>query len=357
MSGYYGLAEKLFSGASGGAPVLRLHIGDTNLPPPPEAVAAAAERMRSGPVSYGSAQGAHALRQRIAEREGCAPENVVVGPGSKQLLFGLMSVLAQPGDRVAVPQPAWPAYGLMARQLGLEVAALPATLEGGWRFDPGRIERARLVILCNPLNPTSTVYPRELVEEAAARARDQGAALVIDEAYRGVAFAEVGACAAIRVRSFSKEFSMEGWRLGYAVAPAEVAQRLVAFNQLSITCVPEFVQAAGLACLEQEERILGEAREIWRRRAVTASRALGEAGFQFAPPQSGMYVFATHPRLRDDREYVARLLDDGVAVAPGSAFGAPGFVRICVNQERPILEEAVRRMRTVLGAPPRPSQG
>jgi aspartate aminotransferase len=127
-------------------------------------------------------------------------------------------------------------------------------------------------------------------------------------------------------------------------------EKVVEFNQLSITCVPQFVQAAGLACLQSEERILGEARAAWRARARAAAQALREAGFRFAEPQSGMYVFAAHPDAADDQEFAARLLKAGVAIAAGSSFGAPGFVRICANCEAPELEEAVRRMRGVLQA-------
>ncbi|MGC4113221.1 MAG: pyridoxal phosphate-dependent aminotransferase [Myxococcales bacterium] len=346
--GFYRMVEAI---EAGGKPILRLHIGETRLPPPPEAVEAASAALRSGKPGYGSAWGALALREAIARREGCAVEQVVVGPGSKHLLYALLSVLADRGAKVAVPSPAWPAYELMARQLGLELQSLPSTLEDAWRFDPATVESAALVLLCNPLNPTSTVYPPSLVEAVETRTRAAGATLILDEAYRGLAFEEVPTCAAaIRVRSFSKEFSLEGWRLGYAVAPAPVAEKLAAFNQLSITCVPQLVQAAGLACLQAEERILCEARAIWRMRAGVATTALREAGFQFVEPQSGMYVFAAHPEAPDDQAFAERLLKAGVAVAAGSAFRAPGFVRICTNCESHEFQEAVRRMRGVLKA-------
>jgi len=339
---FYEIAESAFSDEK----LIRLNIGDTKLPTPPEAVEAAVRFMQTRKATYSSAAGLPAFRERIARREGCAVENVVVGPGSKHLLFALMSTMAKAGDKVAVPLPAWPAYGLIARQLGLQYVELPTRVETGWCFEASGIAGARLVVLCNPVNPTSTVYPPALVQETLDRAKAQGALVILDEAYKGGAFEPVPTYEAIRIRSFSKEFSMEGWRLGYAVAPKEVVDRVVAFNQITNTCVAEFVQEAGMACLEHEERILAGARAIWHERAKVASAALRKVGFRFAEPQSGLYVFAEHERITDDQAYVKRLMEkEGVAVAPGSSFGPfTRHVRICVNQEGPRLEEAVARM-------------
>lgn len=344
---FYDLAERAYAL---GPDAIRLNIGDTLLPSPPEAVEAAVRSLGARKASYVSAAGLASLRGAIARREGCGVENVVVGPGSKSLLFALTSVLCKPGDKVAVPLPAWPAYELISRQLGLEFVGLPSRLEQGWSFDPAGVDGARLVILCNPANPTSIVYPPALVEATLARARAAGAEVVLDEAYRGLAFEPMPVPDAVRVRSFSKEFSLEGWRLGYLVAPAPLAARVVAFNQITATCVAPFVQEAGEACLANEERILDAARALWSERARVACEAMGEAGFRFARPQAGLYLFAAHERIADGYGFAERLLEQEVAVAPGSAFGPyPDFVRICLNQPEPLLREAVRRMRAVLG--------
>jgi aspartate aminotransferase len=208
-----------------------------------------------------------------------------------------------------------------------------------------------MVILCNPLNPTSTVYDeklvRGLIEEA--NAKRTGTRVVIDEAYKGLAFKKISNYdGAIRIRSFSKEFNMEGWRLGYAVAPEEIIKRLVAFNQITSTCVPPFIQAAALACLENEKKILGQNRDRWKKRAGAAEKALKKAGFKFVKPDAGIYIFVTHDRISDAgaSEFVEKLLEkQGVVVAPGSEFGGyDSFVRICLNQPENVLVEAIEKM-------------
>jgi aspartate aminotransferase len=343
---FYGIVERAFALERAGKPVVPLHIGDTNLPSPEVAVKAATSHLTSRRSLYGPAAGLMPLRERIARREGCAVENVVVGPGSKHLLFALLSVLGRPGTRIGIPTPGWPAYVLMARQLRMDPVILPTSLEGGWRFEAASAKGCGLFLLCNPLNPTSTLYPRELIEAALRELRASGGQLILDEAYKGLAFEEVPRYdGAIRVRSFSKEFSLEGWRLGYAVAPVEIAAELARFNQITTTCVADFIQEAGAACLEHEREILEPVRALWRERSQAGQRALAAAGFDFAAPQGGMYVFATHPALSDSDAFADQLLDRGVGVAPGSGFGDyPRFLRVCVNQPAAELERAVARI-------------
>lgn len=347
---FYEIVEKSFALERAGRQIVRLNIGDTNLPAPECATRAAIAALSRGRSGYGPAAGLPVLRERIARREGCGVENVVVGPGSKQILFALMSVLGRPGARVAIPSPAWPAYELIAKQLGMVPVTLPSSLATGWQYDLAPARGCSLFVVCNPLNPTSTLITPELMVSTVAEAKRSGGHLLIDEAYRGLAFEEVPRPdGAIRLRTFSKEFNMEGWRLGYAIAPADVIREVVRFNQISVTCVADFVQEAGAACLAEEEAILTRNRALWRERVDACAQALRRAGFELAYPQAGMYLFATHPDLQDADALALRLLDRGVGVAPGSGFGDfPRFVRICANQEVGVLEDAIERMAAAL---------
>lgn len=354
--GFYELAERALALERSGRKLVRLNVGDTNMPAPGCAVEAAASALKRGRAGYGSAAGLPELRGRIAAREGCEPAEVAVGPGSKHLIFALMSVLCKKGGTVSYPSPHWPAYGLAAKQLGLRAVAAKTLLGDSWRMPdplPEAAASADLMIICNPLNPTSTVYEPDAVEGAIEETGRAGGYLLIDEAYRGLAFAplpEYRGGRVIRVRSFSKEFNMESWRLGYAIAPKDVVEKVVAFNQITITCVPEFVQRAGIACLGNEG-IVNEHREVWRSRSLAAQKALRACGFRFAAPQAGIYVFATHERLKDAEGFAMKLLErEGIAVAPGNGFGNYGqFVRICVNQPAAVLEDAIGRMGGLLG--------
>ena len=115
--------------------------------------------------------------------------------------------------------------------------------------------------------------------------------------------------------------------------------------QVEGTCIPAFIQAAGIACLENEKEILSSHRKAWKARAESACKSLASHGFKFSKPQSGIYVFATHEGISDSGKYALSLLEKGVAVAPGTDFGGYGkFVRICVNQPPSVLEEAIGKM-------------
>lgn len=340
---FYELAEKIIEMEQRGRKVVKLNIGDTNLPAPQEALAAAKKAMANAASGYGSSAGSMELRRLAAEREGCSVENIVVGPGSKHLIYGLLSVLAAKGAEVAVPAPNWPMYGMACRQLGLGFLPVKTSVERNWQF--GAIPNSDITIICNPNNPTSTVYSEDSIKEAIDGAAGH---MILDEAYKGLAFSSIPAFDCIRVRSFSKEFNMENWRLGYAVAPEEVAKKLIAYNQITCTCVPGFVQAAGAACLENEKKILAGNKEIWKARMNAAASAMRKAGFRSAPPQSPMYVFATHGEIADAGKFAMKLLEKGVAVAPGEDFGEKKYFRVACNREPEALREAARKMACAL---------
>jgi aspartate aminotransferase len=346
---FYELAERALALEREGKRVIRLNIGGTNLPTPKCAVEAAAKCMRSGKSGYGSSAGLFELREKIAQREECEVENVVVGAGAKPLLFALFSVLGKPGGKVAMPSPHWPAYELAARQLGMKPMMLKTKLEDSWAFDAMEMKKCDVAVICNPLNPASTVYNEALVQEAIGECAKSKTHLILDEAYKGLSFKAIPKYDTIRVRSFSKEFCMEGWRLGYVVAEKEIAKKIISFNQITTTCVPEFVQRAGIACLENEKGILKENRGVWKKRLFVAQQALGKAGFEFAKPQAGIYIFATHRGIEDADLFAMRLLGEGVAVASGSDFGGyKKFIRICPNQKIEMLKEAFRKVSAAL---------
>ncbi|VVC01728.1 Aspartate aminotransferase [uncultured archaeon] len=340
---FYELAEKINAMGKSGKKVVKLNIGDTNLPTPQEALAAAKNAMANATAGYGTAAGLPELRRLAAEREGCGIENIVIGPGSKHLIYGLLSVLAAKGGKVAVPAPNWPMYAMACRQLGLGFLPAKTGMEGNWQFDA--IPNSGVTIICNPNNPTSTIYTADSVGKAIAGAAGH---VILDEAYKGLAFGSIPAFDCIRVRSFSKEFNMENWRLGYAVAPANVAKKLISYNQITCTCVPEFVQAAGVACLENEKGILVANRKIWKARMDAAVSAMRKAGFLFAPQKSAMYVFATHREITDGGKFAAKLLEKGVAVAPGNDFGEKKYFRVACNREPEVLKAAVEKMAEAL---------
>ncbi len=347
---FYELAEKAMELERQGKRIIRLNIGDTNLPTDPRVIDAAVQDLKATKAKYGPAAGLPELRKLLAEKEGCEAENIVIGPSSKYLIFALMSTLAQKGDRVVLPTPTWPAYEMVCKQLSLETVKLETKMENNWDFGSPDLEGAKILIICNPVNPTSTIHREESIRAAIREAEKKGTCVILDEAYKDLAFALIPRYdGAVRVRSFSKEFNMEGWRIGYAVAPKEIGKKLVSFIQITATCVPHFVQKAAMAALDNEESIRQNNLAIWKNRMEIIGSKLSAAGFRFAKPGAGIYFFLTHDRIEDSDRFALEMLDKGVAVSPGSAFGGyKRFFRICANQEEKVLEEAIAIMAKTL---------
>jgi aspartate/methionine/tyrosine aminotransferase len=348
---FYELMEKTYKMEKEGARIVKLNIGDTGLPTPVYAMEALENFIHYRKAEYVPAAGIPELREKIAKREGCKVENVVVGSGSKLLIYGLLSILAKPGNRVVFPSPYWPAYVGMCQQLGIDPDVVRTSYENNWNFVNLYPRGAKAIIICNPLNPTSTIYPSELIENLIYEANRSGVHVIIDEAYKGIAFKEIPRFdKAIRVRSFSKEFNMEGWRLAYVVAPEEIVNKLISFLHVSSTCTPPFIQWAGLECLEHEKEILGRNIRTWKQRLDFAMGILEPAGFCFVKPEAGVYIFATHDKIDDAAEYSSKLLDMGIAVSPGIVFGDSyrSFIRISLNQPDAILQESFEKMKKCL---------
>ncbi|MBU0591735.1 pyridoxal phosphate-dependent aminotransferase [Candidatus Micrarchaeota archaeon] len=340
---FYDLAEKALKLEREGKKIIRLNVGDTNMPTPQCVLDAAIDNLNEKKTDYGSSAGLPELREKIAKREGCGIENVVIGPGSKHILYGLLTVLAKKGEKVTIPTPAWPAYEMICKQLGLETVMVRTEMENNWHFETLDLKNSKMCIICNPANPTSNVYSQKCIDDVIKNAKEKECHLILDEAYKAIAFEKIPRYeGAIRVRSFSKEFNIANWRLGYAIAPADVAKKLIAYNQINITCVPPFVQMGGIACLENEKELITENLKVWKARSKAAQKALKNAGFEFVTPDAGIYVFATHEKITHAGEYAHKLLDNGVAIAPGGVFGGyERHFRICINQDEETLEDAV----------------
>lgn len=347
---FYELAEKALKLEREGKKIIRLNVGDTNLPAPSCVIESAAKTMNNGKTNYGSSAGMQELREKIAQRENCDIENVVVGPGSKHIIYGLLTVLADKGDKVLLPSPTWPAYSMICKQLSLNSEIITTKLENNWDFGELDLSHSKIAIICNPGNPTSMVYDKKSIENTIKKAQDAGCNVILDEAYKALAFEKMPDYeGAIKVRSFSKEFNIANWRLGYAIAPSEVVKKLIAYNQINITCVPPFIQMAGIACIENEKQLIPENLKVWKSRSQTAQESLKKAGFKFAQPKSGIYLFATHDRIQDSAKYALDLLDKGVAIAPGSVFGGYNrFFRICINQDEEVLKQAIEILGSAL---------
>ena len=351
----YEINEKALKLESQGKKIIKLNLGDPDLATPSEIIEAAYASMKNGKTKYSSSYGELPLREKIAKFHGVSVDNVVITPGSKWGVFSTMYLMLKDGGNVIIPTPYWTAYDLIARTVGVETKLLKTELEDEWRIDIGKLEKlidnkTRMIILNNPSNPTSKVMDDEVLDNVVDTANRKGVVILSDEVYSTIAFSKTksildyGKSKHIVTTGFSKTFTMTGWRIGYVIAQKELVDRITRLNQITINNVPVFIQEAALKAMELQKRLSIKIKEEYQNRAKMASKKLKAAGLEFTEPQAPFYVF---PRKRglDSEEFVLELLDNGVAVAPGTAFGDyREHFRISLTAPKEQLEIALDRI-------------
>jgi aspartate aminotransferase len=328
----YEINEKALKLQSEGKKIIRLNLGDPDLATPPEIVEAAYAAMKAGKTKYSSSYGELKLRQKLAEIHGVRVENVVITPGSKWGIFATMFLVMRGGGNVIIPTPYWTAYDLTAKAIGAKTKLLRTELENDWKVDLDKLEDmidrdTRMIILNNPNNPTSKVIDPETLDGIVEIANKKGVTILSDEVYGTIAFTKAksileynGDCRHILSNGFSKTFTMTGWRIGYIIANKTVVDEITKLNQITVNNVPVFIQEAALKGLEMQKQLSTKIKKEYEERAKLASQTLSKAGLSFSKPDAPFYVFPKRPGL-DSEKFALDLLDKGVAVAPGTAFG------------------------------------
>lgn len=326
----YEINEKAIKLESEGKKIIKLNVGDPDQQTPHEIIEAAFEAMKQGKTKYSSSMGEKKLREELAKIHNISASNVVITAGSKWAIFSIMYLLLKNKGNVVIPTPYWSAYELIAKSLGAEVRFLKTEFDSGWKIDIERFEdlvdqETRLIILNNPNNPTSKVIDNATIGEIVNIANKKGTTILSDEVYADISFVKTKSILEyegdhILVNSFSKTFVMTGWRVGYAIVKRELAEKMMKLNQISITNIPVFIQEAALKALELRETIANKLREEYRRRADLACSILSKAGMKFSKPDAPFYVFPKYDHLNSEK-FALDLLDKGVAITPGTAFG------------------------------------
>ena len=346
--------------------ILRLEVGEPNFATPEHIVTSATDAARQG-SGYTQSSGILPLREAIAaslaERASLTyqPTDIVVSQGGGQGMSALCSTLLQPGDEVLVPDPGWPNYEMLTLLHGAVPVRYPLRPDAGFVVDPDELERlctpaTRMIVLNSPGNPTGAVFPPEVVAECVAVARRAGAWLVTDEVYDQLIFEGAPSNAAqydperdtvIGLYSFSKTYAMTGWRVGYVAAPSNVAAVLTTVQEPLLSCISSVSQAAALAALRGPQTCIDTMRDAYRGRRDLLVGSLRTAGFEVSEPHGAFYLMlALHPGV-DSRAAALHMVDSaGVAVAPGSAFGAVAadHIRISLASNEITLAAAVERI-------------
>jgi aspartate aminotransferase len=349
-----------------GREVYRLELGEPDFTAPPSAVEAACKAIREGYSKYGPANGIKELRAAIAsklsERFGLdlKPDNIAVTAGGTFAVYGSIEAVTGLGDEVIVIEPAWPLYAHQVRWLGRRPKIIKTRFEDNW--DPvnmiqEKVSRlTKLIILNYPNNPTGRVLDERSIRAIIEIAEDYGAWILSDEVYMDFCYRDgfesilkLGTERTIMVNSFSKTWGMTGFRVGYVVSDPETAARVARAQNTAITCIPEFVQRAALAALNDEESARRNVELIGMRLRILYEELSRSRLIEVRPPEGAMYIF---PRINvegfDSWRFAWKLLEEkGVAIAPGACFGQSynNHLRISAVLDEKPLREACRRIR------------
>jgi len=351
--------------AAKGESILHLEVGQPSTPAPKGVVEAARRALAGNRLGYTEAFGMPELRERIVRhyRDAYGVEvpaaRIVVTTGSSSGFVLAFLAAFDAGDRVALAVPGYPAYRNILAALGIEPVLVEAGAEDRFQPTPEALDRlgGRLdgLIVASPANPTGSMIPRAELERLAAYCRTRGIRLVSDEIYHGIVFAGAAETAlafdaeAVVINSFSKYYSMTGWRLGWMVAPESLARAVECLTQNLYISPPTLSQIAGLAAFDcRAELDANVARYAENRRRLLAE--LPKAGFDtFAPADGAFYLYADVGALTNDSaEFCRRMLaETGVAATPGLDFD-PGrgnrFVRFSIAGATEDMAEAARRL-------------
>ncbi|MBI5312860.1 MAG: pyridoxal phosphate-dependent aminotransferase [Methylocystis sp.] len=326
--------------ARAGRSIIHLELGEPGVAAPRRVREAATESLRDGLIGYGEALGEAPLRARIARHYGerygvdVTPDRVIVTTGSSGGFLLAFLAAFDPGARIAVTAPGYPAYANILSALGLE----PVLLEIGeeTRFAPtaAMLEAAHRggklhgALFMSPANPTGAMIARDELARICAFCDEAEIVLVSDEIYHGLEY-EMRAETALRfsqralvINSFSKYYAMTGWRLGWLVAPAELMRPLERLQQSLAICAPTLSQRAALAAFDAGDELEANRAAYARNRALLLDR-LPKLGLDnFAPPDGAFYIYADISRFTEDSiGFCRRMLHEaGVATTPGFDF-------------------------------------
>jgi aspartate/methionine/tyrosine aminotransferase len=352
-----------------GKSVIHLEIGEPDYATPAHIVEAAKRALDAGATHYGPSAGLPELREAIARHVEAtrgvpvAADEVVVTPGAKPIMFFAILALVNRGDEVVYPNPGFPIYESVIDFVGGIPVPIPLLEETGFGFDLAELERrvsrkTKLLIINSPENPTGGVLSSDDIGRIAELARHYSVPVLADEIYRRFLYEGEFASVASRpgmkpqtiiLDGFSKSYAMTGWRLGYGVMPAPLAEHMTRLMTNSVSCTATFVQQAGLAALQGDDAPVRAMVEEFRARRDLIVDGLNRLpGVSCARPRGAFYVFPSVKALRrSSKEVATYLLDEaGVALLWGTAFGrfGEGYLRLSYAASREAIQQALERM-------------
>jgi aspartate aminotransferase len=328
--------------------VINFTIGRTNFSTPAAITEATKKALNEGKIHYTPTKGIPELRKAIAEKlgkendiSGLSAENVLVSVGAKQIIYEAVMAIVERGDVVAMSDPSWVSYESIVKLADGKVAWLPLSAENGFIPDEkyfSALENAKpkLILLNSPNNPTGAVYPEKTIRKIVDIAERKDSILLSDEIYERIIYEGEHFSAGsiyentITVNGFSKEYSMTGWRLGYAASKnKELIDKMDLIQAQTVSCAVSFIQYGALGAYTDpvKKEVSAMIKELKERRDYLTKR-LEKTSAVLRKPAGAFYLFPYFSG-EDDIKLADKLMDAGVGVIPGSPFGSVG--RGCVR--------------------------
>jgi len=337
----YNIFEKANKLELMGEKVIRLEVGEPDLECPMELKDALKKTVDERKfIKYCSSKGLAELRTAISENlnqkygTDIKENQILITNGGKLAIFSAILSMVSHGDRVVIPEPTWPVYGSTVNLAKGRIDSIHTCFEDSWNLNMADIDEAltlnpKLFILCTPNNPTGKIFSKNLVEALGVSATRKGTYILSDEvycAYSPLPFESVLKVLDshfIYVNSFSKQYGMTGWRIGYAVSDPGIINKMQRILQISVTCVPEFIQHAALKALNMPQDPFTNYVKTLKMRLDVVCKALDRLPLSYVRPDGGLYIF---PKVNTERfnsdVFAHKLLsEEKVAIAPGEAFG------------------------------------
>jgi aspartate aminotransferase len=354
------LTQKL--GAEG-KKITRFEIGEPNFAPPESVIKGLTSSFRKNRIiGYGPAAGLPELRKALAleiseENETTIdPDQILITPGGRFAIFATIMSFVSALERVIIPQPAWPAYEECVGLTKGRVIPLTTTLERNWELDMSALEEemrkgTRMLVLNSPNNPTGKVVNKKRFHEIVELARKYGTFVLSDEVYekyvrsKAPSILEEDYANSVYINSFSKRFSLTGWRIAYLVTTKEHAERIRRIIQTAVTCVPEFIQKAALIALKEGKSDARRNINSILKKVDLTCRELDKIDVDFYKPEGAFYVFPRSKKKNFDSAKFANdlLKERQVSISPGQSFGDyPAFFRLAVSLPERQIPNAIK---------------
>ena len=363
-----------------GQDIIGLGAGEPDFDTPEHIKAAAIEAIRSGFTRYTAVDGTPELKNAIIAKfrrdNGLdyTPGQILVSCGGKQSFYNMCQSLLNPGDEVIIPAPYWVSYPDMVRLADGEPVVIRAGAESGFKISPAQLQaaitdRTRLVVINSPSNPTGVAYSRaELAALAEVLKQSPQVLVATDDMYEHILWGEepfcniLNACPELYERSIvlngvSKAYAMTGWRIGYAGGPAELIKAMKKVQSQSTSNPASISQVAAQAALDGDQSCIQPMLKAFQERHDYVIDALNRIPGVVCLPADGTFYCFPHVQdainrldgISDDIGLAEYLIDKaGVALVPGSAFGAPGYVRFSFATGLDVLKEAITRLTAAL---------